>query len=58
MSFSAADHRRRIDVVAALDDAVEDTSARRFGKRFEFDQFRFDGAIPVAGIDGDDESGD
>ena len=53
----AADQRRWIDVVAALDDAIENTSAGGFGERFEFDQFRFDWTFPVAGIDGDDESG-
>lgn len=52
--LSGTDKRCRIDVRAFLHDAIDDRRARRFGKCFEFDQFRFERAFWIFGVDSDD----
>jgi hypothetical protein len=54
MRLSRTDERRRIDVRALLHDPVDEFGACSFGKRFELDQFRFERAFWVFGVDSDD----
>ncbi len=52
--FARTDERCGINVVALLHDTCDDLRARRFGKRFEFDQLGFEWAFFVVGVDSDD----
>jgi hypothetical protein len=53
--FAAADERCRIDRGAALHDALDDLGTRCRGKRFEFEQFRFERPARVLGVDSYDD---
>jgi hypothetical protein len=52
--FAAADERRRVEMIAPLDEARDDLRTGGLRERFEFYQFGFEWSLGVIGVDSDD----
>lgn len=53
--LAGADQRRRVDVIAPLNDARDDLRTGCLRERFEFYEFGFEWSVGVVGVDSDDK---